>query len=219
MVDKILEKRLPNLNLEYEIEVRDKNGELISYRREQSHSLVKNFALILQSLMAGTLVKWRNNSIHSTSVTLKTTSGEEIVYPNVSIPTTYHFGPRSAGAFEVSAYFGEDFFGIVVGTGTAAVSRDDYKLDNQIMHGYESGQLVYGEVTVEDVDGAPPSSVWRVIRTFTNESDATITVREIGLIANCGGKWVLIARDVLSQGQDVPVFATLTVRYVFSVTA
>ncbi|MEM2612441.1 MAG: hypothetical protein QXJ45_07495, partial [Thermoproteota archaeon] len=86
MVDKILEKRLPNLNLEYEIEVRDKNGELISYRREQSHSLVKNFALILQSLMAGTLVKWRNNSIHSTSVTLKTTSGEEIVYPNVSIP-------------------------------------------------------------------------------------------------------------------------------------
>jgi len=107
----------------------------------------------------------------------------------------------------------------VVGTGTTSVTRDDYTLEAQIPHGFGDNQLVYGEVTVEDVDGSPPDSIWRVLRTFTNESDATITVTEIGLIALVQGQPVLIARDVLDTPQDVPVFATLTVRYVFTVTA
>lgn len=208
----------PNLNLEYEIEVTDKNGNVIIKRREQSRSLLKHFALILQSLMAGTITGYRSRSNIDTKVELKDTTGNTFSYPSIvsssTLPARY-----SDSAFEVSAYYGEDAFGIVVGTGTNAVSRDDFALVNQIKHGFGSGQLVHGETTVEDVDGNPPSSMWRVIRTFTNESPATITVREIGLVANCAGRSVLIARDVLSQAQDVPVFATLTVRYVFTITA
>lgn len=209
---------IPNLNLEYEIEVIDKNGNVISKRREQSKSLLKHFALILQSLMAGTITGYRSRSNFDTKVELKDISGNAFSYPNIvsdpRLPARYQ-----DSAFEVSAYYGEDTFGIVVGTGTTAVSRDDFTLVNQVKHGFGTGQLVHGETTVEDVDGNPPSSVWRVIRTFTNESSATITIREIGLVANCNGRSVLIARDVLSQAQDVPVFATLTVRYVFTVTA
>ena len=39
----------PNLSVEYEITVRDKNGKVIEHRREESKSLVKNFLLLLNS--------------------------------------------------------------------------------------------------------------------------------------------------------------------------
>jgi len=39
----------PNLSVEYEITVRDKNGKVIEHRREESKSLVKNFLLLLNA--------------------------------------------------------------------------------------------------------------------------------------------------------------------------
>jgi uncharacterized membrane protein YczE len=83
-------------------------------------------------------------------------------------------------------------------------------------------------MTVEDTDGTPPDTTFRVIRTFTNNTSSPITVYEIGLaIANAyniGGTTIytyyfLIARDVLSSPQTIPAGATLTVRYIFKVTA
>ena len=132
----------------------------------------------------------------------------------------YSNGAENAPAvMEAAAMERNDNYGVIVGAGSTAVTRDDYDLETQYKDGLGANQLVHGKTTVEDVNGTPPDSVWRVIRTFTNESDATITVREIGLAVLCQGNYVLIARDVLSTPEDIPSAASLTVRYVFKVTA
>ncbi len=197
-----------NLQLELECEVRDKNGKLISKHQQVSKSLLKNFALALKGIMAG--------SLQNKSVTLKDTSGISRGYPYMSTAYLY--------IFFVNAAAGDANFGILVGSGTKAVTRDDYNLVSKIAHGSEAGQLAYGATTVEDPDGTPPDTVFRVIRTFTNNYAESITVNEIGLAFHtydnsAGALCFLIARDVLSTPQSIPSGATLTVRYIFKVTA
>ena len=205
-----------NLDLFYEIEVRDKNGNLISKRTGRSKSLVRNFALMLRGLMAGNIAGVISGSTWNTKVTVKATDGTTFDYP--SFPS-YTDADKAPSAMEASALERTDEYGVVVGTGSTAVSRDDYKLEAQVADGFADGQMVYGKTTVEDVDGDPPDSVFRIIRTFTNEGSTTITIYEIGLIVKAQDHYVLIARDVLSPAQDVPAGATLTVRYIFKVTA
>jgi len=205
-----------NLDLFYEIEVRDREGNLISTQFDRSRSLLKNFALMLRALMAGNIAGVISQSEWSVKVTLTATDGSTFQYPSLMYAGEARYAPS---ALEVAAIERTDTYGVVVGIGSASVSRDDFKLEQQISDGFEDGQMVYGKTTVEDVDGNPPDSVFRIIRTFTNESSDTITIREIGIIAKAQGKYVLIARDVLSTPQNVPVDATLTVRYIFKVTA
>ena len=205
-----------NLDLFYELEVRDREGNLISTQFDRSRSLLKNFALMLRALMAGNIAGVISLSEWNVKVTLTATDGSTFQYPSLMYSDEARYAPS---AMEVSALERTDTYGVVVGIGSASVSRDDFKLEQQISDGFEDGQMVYGKTTVEDVDGNPPDSVFRIIRTFTNESSDTITIREIGIIAKVQSKYVLIARDVLSTPQNVPVDATLTVRYIFKVTA
>jgi len=205
-----------NLDLFYEIEVRDKNGNLISKRMGRSRSLVRNFALMLRGLMAGNLGGVISGSTWNSKVTIKATDGSTFDYPSMNSSP----GDSNAdSAMEASALERTDEYGVVVGTGSTAVTRDDYKLESQVPDGFADGQMVYGKTTVEDVNGDPPSSVFRIIRTFTNEGSSTISIYEIGLIVKAQNRYVLIARDVLDTAQDVPAGATLTVRYIFKVTA
>jgi len=205
-----------NLDLFYELEVRDKNGKLISKRTGRSKSLVRNFALMLRGLMAGNIAGVVSGSTWNTKVTVKATDGTTFDYPHLPSYTEDEDAPS---AMEASALERTDKYGVVVGTGSTAVTRDDYKLESQVPDGFADGQLVHGKTTVEDVNGDPPSSVFRIIRTFTNEGSSTISIYEIGLIVKAQNKYVLIARDVLDTAQDVPAGATLTVRYIFKVTA
>jgi len=205
-----------NLDLFYELEVRDKNGKLISKRRSRSKSLLRNFALMLRGLMAGNIAGVISKSEWNVKVTLTATDGSTFDYPSLMFSGEAKDAPS---AMEASALERTDEYGVVVGTGSTAVTRDDYKLESQISDGFADGQMVYGKTTVEDVNGDPPSSVFRIIRTFTNEGSTTISIYEIGLIVKAQNKYVLIARDVLDTAQDVPAGATLTVRYIFKVTA
>jgi len=205
-----------NLDLFYELEVRDKNGNLISKRTGRSKSLVRNFALMLRGLMAGNLGGVISGSTWNSKVTVTATDGSTFNYPSM---TSSPDDMNADSAMEASALERTDEYGVVVGTGSTAVTRDDYKLESQIPDGFADGQMVHGKTTVEDVDGDPPSSVFRIIRTFTNEGSTTITIYEIGLIVKAQDHYVLIARDVLDTPQDVPAGATLTVRYIFKVTA
>jgi len=205
-----------NLDLFYEIEVRDKNGNLMSKRTGRSRSLVRNFALMLRGLMAGNLGGVVSKSEWDSKVTVTATDGTTFQYPSM---TSSPNDSNADSAMEASALERTDSYGIAVGTGSTAVTRDDYKLESQVADGFADGQMVYGKTTVEDVNGDPPSSVFRIIRTFTNEGSTTITIYEIGLIVKAQDKYVLIARDVLGTAQDVPAGATLTVRYIFKVTA
>ncbi len=198
-----------NLQLVLECEVRDKNGKLISKHQQASKSLLRNFALALRGLMYG--------GATNGSVTLTDTGGAGRGYPNLM--------NQASAVFSVNAGTGNDNYGIQVGVGTTGVTRGDYKLENKIPNGSGAGQLSYGASTIETPDGTPPDTTFRVIRPFTNNSNASITVNEIGLVfyeyqgTSPNDVYFMIARDVLSSPQSVPSGATLTVRYMFKVTA
>jgi hypothetical protein len=196
-----------NVNVQIETEIRDKDGKLIKKSKQEAHSLVKNFACFLYALFG------------ATSIIRKDINGSNKTFYGARAPGI----AGTSAPLRCDALAGQDFYGIQVGTSNTAVTRDDYQLGSKISHGSNAGQLAYGAMTIETVNGTPPASRFRLIRVFSNNTTQTITVKEIGLVIGNSFPDVwenfLIARDVLTTPQDVPVSATLTVRYIFEVTA
>jgi len=203
------------LKLEIELEVRGKNGKLINKRRVKANSWLRNFALAFRVLLFCARAQL------NVTTTVVNVGGASATFRASSVNAS------KLTPLATRAPSGNDDYGIQVGTGTTPVTRDDYCLVSKIPHGTATGQMVYGAVTVEDVDGVPPESRFRIIRVFSNESGADITVNEIGLVANnyafydavTAEVYFMLARDVLPSPVTVPVGATLTVRYIVSVTA
>jgi len=180
-----------------ELEVRDKDGKLIDSRAEEAHTWVKVFLVVLNAQM-----------YYGSKPGLQDTNGTLGNCTNWDVN------------FNVRAPAGDNTFGIVVGTSSLAYSIDQFKLDSQITHGTGSGQMMHGDVTVEDVQSTSGGYLFRVIRVFTNNSGSSITVKEIGLYAKVkmGGSETrgMLARDVLSSPITVPSGSSLTVRYIVS---
>jgi hypothetical protein len=219
-------EKTANLEVLIECEVRDKNGKILSVHRQKSKSLLKNFAKMLRTMLVPAIP----TATGSSTVSLTDTSGATRTFTGAYLAQTG--GAAYVGLYPLNAGapIGNDAYGIQVGLGTGSVTRDDYQLGYKISHGTGSGQLSYGAMTVEDTDGTPPDTTFRLIRTFTNNTSSSITVYEIGLvIANSiipittsispTTYYFLIARDLLSTPQTIPAGATLTVRYIFKVTA
>lgn len=140
------------------IENRDKNGQLKSYKKEESHSFVRGFIDILQTQMSqDTLGGW-------------TDTGSIARPPNAN-----------AGNFGCIAGAGTISYGIVVGSGTNPVAITDYALQTLITHGTGSGQLTYGTCTVGLPVTSGTSRQIAVSRSFTNASGSDVTVNEVGL--------------------------------------
>jgi len=118
---------------------------------------------------------------------------------------------------------GSSEYGLVVGSGSAPNTTDTYALQSLIPHGTDSGQLSYGSHTFESLLVSNNTAYFRIIRTFTNSSGASITVNEIGLYAKAqdsgyNPRIFCIARDVIPGGVTVGNNQTLTVRYKLSIT-
>ena len=115
----------------------------------------------------------------------------------------------------------DDTLGIVVGSGTTPVTIDDYQLATQIVHGSSAGQLSYGATTFNAPVTSGKDRYFEVVRTFTNNSGGTVTVREIGLHSrNEAGTYSFLSlRDVLVSAIDVTDTKVLTVTYMILTTA
>ena len=90
-----------------------------------------------------------------------------------------------SGAMYLNAGTGNSTFGIVCGTGTDAVSINDYKLQSLIQSGTGTGQLQYSGVEFPNkylVDTA--TALTDIRRFFTNNSGATVNIKEIGIYCN-----------------------------------
>ena len=112
-------------------------------------------------------------------------------------------------------------YGVVIGTGSAAVSISDYQLTSIINHGTSAGQLQHSAVTF----GAPTTdaagTTFIVTRIFTNGSGGSITVSEIGLIAqvvSTSTYYTLIARDLVSPAITLANGESITINYTFTTT-
>jgi hypothetical protein len=197
----------------WEIEIRDKNGKLLERKRFKSHSWLRQF------------IDWLRMCAYQlkTTATVNTMTINDVTNTARTVPNT---STQYAGAFVMgyNAPANTSDYGLVVGSGDAPNSISTYALASQIIHGSGSGQLIYGATTVEAV--ANPSGgdlQFRVIRPFTNNSGASVTVKEVGIYGNLrdsGGadRSFAIARDVLPSPSSVPDGATMTLRYIPKIT-
>lgn len=201
------------IRLLYEVEVRDKNGKILSKEKRESQSLLTAFLKWLYTWLTTS-----DGAVGGSTQTLNDTGNQGRTIPYTGA-TTYM--GRLGGWLGLAA---QSLNGIVVGSGTTAVTPADPALVTQLAQGTGANQLVHGAQSVEAVSVVALVSSVRSTRTFTNNSAGAITVREIGWYwvqydTGPAVRYFCGARDVLVTPQTVPIGATLTVRYTFSVTA
>ena len=183
----------------YSVVVRDRDSKVLSCENRRSRSMLGNWYRILYAHMA------------LTSTSLVRTDGIDRGVIN--------FGDN----WKFVAAADEYYLGIVIGTGIAAVTIDDYKLDSQIMHGTGSGQMRHLASTPGWPSVAGSSCDFLTSRTFLNNSGGLITVRESGIYCRVKGVtyygYACIVRDVLATPQDVPDGGSITIDYTLRITA
>ena len=110
--------------------------------------------------------------------------------------------------------------GIVVGSGTTAVTPSDIKLETKIAHGTGSGQLVYLGCGLKPVVISGSDAYVDLVRFFENQSGGNVTINEVGIYAIAATQQYgfCICRDVLSSSITVGDGQLLKVRYRIKVT-
>lgn len=108
-------------------------------------------------------------------------------------------------------------YGIVVGTGTNAVTVGDYTLQTLIAHGTGSGQLYYlgSAFSAPVLSGSTYTT--ECYRQIINLSGGDVTVNEVGIYGRYGGWDFCLARDT-TGGIVVPADGILIVVYKIQTT-
>jgi hypothetical protein len=206
-------EKVLKLGLEYDLEVRDKNGKLISRQHGKSHSWLKQF---IQMLMADWQYNYNPANPPTVVITDETGTGR-------NMPPSYA-QQFYMSAFAINAPAGSSEYGIKVGSGDTPNSLTTAALASPISHGTGSGQLIYGAHTIESVINPSGNDLtFRVTRAFTNNSGAYVTVKEIGISTKRSdrdntARTFLFVRDVLPSPTSVPDSASLTIRYTTKIT-
>jgi hypothetical protein len=192
---------MPTLHIHTKVE---KGGVILSEKHQVGHSWVRNAYNLYNLVML--------DSIQTTYLYVRKTDG--------SFPGAQYYPNRAQYWNTISGYgyyatANAETYGIVIGTGSTAFDLDDYHLDAVITHGNTSGKLYY-QVQVAPVTtySGDPDFVENILhkRVFNNNSGATITVNEVGLIYNDAAfGYVLMSRDVLDTPAVVLNGAQLTV--------
>jgi len=193
-----------NVKAYLKIRVIDENGKCIYYRRYRSRSFVIGFLNVIFSNLSGQTITNTN-----TSGSQYTTSSNDDIAVNDSS--------------------NDNRYGIQIGTGTTTPSIVDSRLSALITNGTGAGQMQYGgdNITGAVTNTSNNTGYITVTRTFTNNSGASITVSEVGLVAwsgngsaNIGGityyqsnQYYLIIHDLLPTPITVPNGSSLSISY------
>ena len=201
-----------------DFEVTDKDGNIILTDRQRGHSWTRNFYNFLLCILSGA-VGGGSNNFGAGYVSAKTTAG------TVRYATPQTFAPNianSALGFWLNGYIDNATFGILVGTGDTAFSPEHHILATLIPSGNTSGKLLYNAhaaavCTYDNTAGAEKFTA-AYKRFFNNNSGATITIKETGIVGNAyafynGAENFLLERSVLSPTIDVVNGAQLAVTY------
>jgi len=216
-----------NIDIRLTVTIKDKNGKIIKQHKQHSHSFLMNFATIIAQEMLNSYGS--SNNYYNFRVTAGSWYSYNFTASNISNILTILDGAN------------DSTYGIVVGTGTATPTPNDYNLQNQIINGTGSGQLSYGAHTFSPTPASggiiaqtttPTSGVltpsgnvtsFQVSRTFQNQSGASITVSEVGIItkallSDTSPNYILLIHDLLSSAITIPNGGVMAITYTISVT-
>jgi len=220
-----------NIDMRLTITVKDKNGKIIKQHKQHSHSFLMNFLAMLATMMVNSYNSYNNFFYY------RSTTG---TWWSPSTGGTYG-ATNSEELFDMLDDANDSTYGIVVGTGTATPTPNDYNLQSQIINGTGAGQLYYGAHSISPTPTttsngnmtSPPSpgtltpsgntTSFSVSRTFQNQSGASITVSEVGILAQSLGFnqpniYILIIHDLLSSAITIPNNGVMAITYTISVT-
>ena len=180
-----------------------RQGKLVREEIRPGHSFVVAFAAILNNLFseAGQLA-----TIQDTGNVARTlASGNQ------------------ASNLRVHAAAADATFGIVLGTGTNAIAMTDYALQTPIAEGTGSGQLSHLAVAFGPIGVATTARYINLIRTFQNNSGATISPTEAALYVQSAYTGPVLgifcaARDIISASVDAGQLLVVQYQLVFSLT-
>lgn len=183
----------PNLLLT--IQLINSAGVPISYKQIYPHSLVQAFIGLL-------CCQFFNQNKSITDID----NSNQTIYPDWS-----NFG--------ITANANEDTKGIVAGTDATAVAITDYKLGARIPHGTGSGQLQYAAMQLlTSYTQSGSDAYFEIRRTLTNNSGATITLKEVAIYARFADAFrCCIERTLVDQPIANTNGATLTYKILKSI--
>jgi len=197
------------LQAEISIEKYNRKGQLLEKIKQKSRSFLKQFIQLIevqtnQTSKTITDIVGTNRSVGVTDINLFCVPGGGNGYVDPS--------QRNVQVENV---------GIVVGSGTTAVTPTDTKLETKIAHGTGSGQLVYLGCGLKPVAISGSDAYVDLVRFFENQSGGNVTINEVGIYAiGASQQWgFCICRDVLSSSITVADGQLLKVRYRIKVTA
>lgn len=183
------------LDLHCEVWVKDRKGRFQSYWNFEAKSYVQQMAELMRVAMG-----------QIATLILPVTGGPAI--NQVATTTLFDIAAAAGGGVNV--------YGIVIGTGSAAVLIGNVMLGALITDGVGAGLMNYGGTSISAMETAGGvTRRFRVTRSFINDSGASITVNETGLYSNQG---YMMSRELVAGGAVVANNSVLTVRYTIGVT-
>ena len=176
----------------FHIDVCDPSGGVVSRVSGKSDSFLRNF----MQLLKGALTK--------SNQPVETVSGETVsTYGFSAYPTTHDVIDR----------------GIVIGSGSTAVTADDFALDAE----FPTSVFRYSPVVIpypRNISvGGEAVEIDMMSRSFVNISDTDAVINELGIKFYSGSASVLVLRDVLTDPVTVPAGFVVSVKYVFNTSA
>jgi len=179
-----------NIKIEIRAELRDRKGKLIKrFPWRPCRSLLKQF---IQNLMYG--------------LSQEVQTVTDIAGTGRAHTTITNLLASNAGA-------GITTYGILIGTGTTAVTITDYKLETPVTANIAHAIMVFA---VEN----PDTLTWRIAlsRVLTNNTGASLGIREVAIYCKIAGTAYFSCIDHSLYSVDVPngVGVTLTYRITVS---
>jgi hypothetical protein len=197
--------------------VRNKDGNVIKRYKQKSHSPTANFIGIMLPYT------WYNGT--GNSWTIKTTSNTTFTYqPYLANPGTGISYPNNGYNYNIY------IVNILVGSGSNISPYNAYNLNAPISNGSGAGKLIYSSINIpKNITINGNQAYFIVSQSYTNQSGATITISEVGIILNLNiynrssnsatGGNVLVWYDILSSPISVGNGQQVAIYYTFSVNA
>jgi hypothetical protein len=206
----------------WELEVRDRTGKVIQVLKQRSHSWVRNAYNAMFCQLAG---KDANDTTFGAGKISGKDTGGAVRTLSRALGTDYNgscdgLNPGTGHGYRGSA--ASDTTGIVVGSGTAPESFEDYALQTLIPNGTGAGQLSY---VASEPHAISYDAIARVLknslaRFFNNNSGGDVNVNEVGIIfyTQYNGYRYMYSRDKLANTVTVPNTGQLKVTYTIQLT-
>ena len=191
------------------------DGSLVYQLREEGHSWTRNgwnFMLACMSAVTGD----GGSDFGAGHMSSMRDSGQIDSHMGRSTGTAV-MAPSTSGLVPSNT---DDGFGILVGSGDADFSVEDYILANKVSHGTGAGQMEYRAELAPQKNYDTIAKKWAVThsREFLNSSGAPILIKEMGLgfrgtFFGTAATEYLLARDVLSAPVEVANEQLLVMSY------